>query len=478
MSGQLTPEDFSTFGDYSGKAFDTAFQAPQGQPDVVKLDKVKAGNVAINLDVKKGLGFNDPNAASQEDEEPSDALSQLRKQMASMAPSTKFDVTPTLSSIDGGYSAKTVDIDTSPAAIGTNIGLVSAPAGINEGQRNQEDEYFDYIDSLATQYNQEVDDTGAKAQQAGQAFDLAGDAIAFASDKGYITGQPVTSVFGKTLPGYRGQASSAQYAQQNIGNTGASSLAGQVAGAGMTIASAYSAYDALKGGIDSPMEGAQAVSGIIGTIGGLNAMGLISTPGFMAAAGPVGWALAGASLLYTTGLIGGKGKDKPPMGGVEVRLADESGKLYTTYEEGKNLKISAGAASSYNGFNSQAMKSQTQKNIDYMYAFADEFGLKVNEKAWAEAAFGPKKYLPRGRGDPYRSVLEKIDSEGDGSSSPSEWLRHAMEYQSESGERIIDGDIYKGVRIGPNGLPMKVGYKTQESFQEAVAEFNKKFYGK
>jgi len=25
---------------------------------------------------------------------------------------------------------------------------------------------------------------------------------------------------------------------------------------------------------------------------------------------------------------------------------------------------------------------------------------------------------------------------------------------------------------------MKVGYKSQEAFQEAVAEFNKKFYGK
>ena len=85
-------------------------------------------------------------------------------------------------------------------------------------------------------------------------------------------------------------------------------IVGQVAGAGLTIASAYSAYDALKGGIDNPMEGAQAVSGIIGTIGGLNAMGLISTPGFMAAAGPIGWALAGANLLYSTGLIGGRGR--------------------------------------------------------------------------------------------------------------------------------------------------------------------------
>ena len=60
--------------------------------------------------------------------------------------------------------------------------------------------------------------------------------------------------------------------------------------------------------------------------------------------------------------------------------------------------------------------------------------------------------MPKGREQPYRSVLERIDSMGDGSSSPSEWLRHAMEYQSPDGRRIIDGDIYKGVRIGPNGL--------------------------
>jgi hypothetical protein len=52
-----------------------------------------------------------------------------------------------------------------------------------------------------------------------------------------------------------------------------------------------------------------------------------------------------------------------------------------------------------------------------------------------------------------------------------------MEYESPDGRRIIDGQIYKGVRIGPNGLPMKVGYKTQEEFQEAVADFNKRFYG-
>ena len=112
-----------------------------------------------------------------------------------------------------------------------------------------------------------------------------------------------------------------------------------------------------------------------------------------------------------------------------------------------------------------------------MYAFADEFGLKVNESAWANAAFGPNKYMPRGREAPYRSALERIDSAGDGSVSPTEWLRHALEYESPDGRRIVDGDIYKGVRIGPDGMPMKVGYKTQEEFQEAMAEFNKGFFG-
>ena len=36
--------------------------------------------------------------------------------------------------------------------------------------------------------------------------------------------------------------------------------------------------------------------------------------------------------------------------------------------------------------------------------------------------------------------------------------------------------IYKGTKIGPDGMPMKVGYKTQEAFQEAVANFNQKFF--
>ena len=161
------------------------------------------------------------------------------------------------------------------------------------------------------------------------------------------------------------------------------------------------------------------------------------------------------------------------------RLVDDAGKQYGNVQEGQNRRIKAVNAHSYNGYNAGALQAQANKNVDYMYAFADEFGLKVNENVWANAAFGANntpKYMPRGREAPYRSALERIDSMGDGSTSPSEWLRHAMEYESPNGERIVEGNIYKGTKIGPDGMPMKVGYKTQEAFQEAVANFNQQFY--
>ena len=192
--------------------------------------------------------------------------------------------------------------------------------------------------------------------------------------------------------------------------------------------------------------------------------------------GPIGIAMAGVSLLSSKGGLFGGGKSKPPMGGVEFRLVDDAGKQYTNVQEGQKRRIKAVNAHSYNGYNAGALQAQANKNVDYMYAFADEFGLKVNESAWANAAFGPNKYMPRGREAPYRSVLERIDSAGDGSVSPGEWLRHAMEYEGPNGQRILEGQVYKGVRIGQNGMPVKVGYRTQEEFENAVSEFNKKYF--
>ena len=485
MSG-LRPEDFTTFANTpsevgeSYQAFDAAFQLPQ-TADQVQLDKVKAADISVKRSKLKSLDFSDLDAEEDTEDTPADAMTALRRQITTMSPTSKFDVTPSFKSIGGGYSSRSVNIDTSPVEIGTNIGLVSAPAGIMEGLRGQGDEYVDYIDSLANQYAQ-VDETGAKVAQTSSTISSIAEGVDLATDAGFISGKPVTSVGGYNLAGYDAMklAEAQGTSSYTPTPTGSPTLAGQIAGTAGTIASAYSTYDAMKGGIDSPMEGAQAVSGAIGVVGGLNAMGLISTPGFMAAAGPIGWAITGASLLYSSGIIGGRGKSKHPMGGIEFRLVDDEGNQYSKPQEGKNTRIKAVNAHSYNGFDSGALSRQANKHVDYVYALADHFNLKVNEDVWADAAFGQNNvpiYMTRGREAPYRSVLERIDSEGDGSVSPTEWLRHALEYESPDGRRIIDGDIYKGVRIGPNGMPMKVGYKSQEAFQEAVSDFNKRFYG-
>ena len=315
--------------------------------------------------------------------------------------------------------------------------------------------------------------------------DTGQDIISTGMDFLKIPNKPVgTSV----LPGYQTAAQGSQAmkladmrgSSSYYQTSGAPTLTGQLAGAGTAVLGAYSAYDAAKGGIDSPQEALQFAGGTLTTLAGLQTAGIMAGSQFATMmAGPVGWAIAGASFLAASGIIGGGGRSKPPMGGVEFRLVDDAGKQYARPEEGQKRKIKAVNAHSYNGFNSSALQAQANKNVDYMYAFADEFGLKVNEGVWSNAAFGGDgvdKYMPRGREAPYRSALERIDSMGDGSESPSEWLRHAMEYEGPNGERIVEGDIYKGTKIGPDGMPMKVGYKTQEAFQEAVANFNQQFY--
>ena len=480
----ISLRDISTFATTgteaagTGQDFDLDYQFFQGSKPI-KTDKIEAADVSVKRDPLGSKDFLDPTKKGDEEDATDGALTQLKKSISrASTPVSNVNLTPTLTSVGGGYSANLSAV--TDVRVPTSMGAVSAAAGVYEGMRGQGDEYYDYISSLADQY--QVDDTGSAAYDAQQSASILSEGIGYAADAGFISGDPITSVGGYKLAGYDPKVISDKYGSYQEfaqGSTAAPTLAGQVAGAGLTVASAYSAFDAMKGGIDNPMEGAQAVSGIIGTVAGLNAMGLISTPGFMAYAGPVGWALAGASLLYETGLIGGKGKSKHPMGGIEFRLVDDEGNQYGSVQENKNTRIKAVNAHSYNGFNSSALASQANKQVDYLYAFADHFDLEVNEDVWANAAFGANNtpiYMPKGREAPYKSVLERIDSEGDGSSSPTEWLRHALEYQSPDGRRIVDGDIYKGVRIGPDGMPMKVGYKNQEAFQEAVANFNKQFY--
>ena len=279
-----------------------------------------------------------------------------------------------------------------------------------------------------------------------------------------------------------------------------------------TIGSAYTAYNSLKGGfegINSPMDGLTATSGVLGTLAGLQTMGLMGGKFFASLmGGPVGWAIGGALLL---GSLFGKGgpfgkKEKPPMGGAEFRVtstdildkyngnppvdgSDQAAWLSPgsdVYEQAKadgKLRIVAPYAWGYNGFDSGQVKRQAQDKVDYLYAFADNFKLDVNADTFYKAALGAggfEKYKPTGDRAPgtKHSVLERIDSVGNGSTSAGAWLREVMEYQGPNGERILEGDIYKGVRIDPNtGMPTKVGYADQDSFQQAVEKFNTSYYG-
>tara|TARA_X000001388_G_C2218617_1_gene118288 strand:- start:49 stop:1464 length:1416 start_codon:yes stop_codon:yes gene_type:complete len=459
-------------------SFDDQFTLDQGTRQDVKTDKkgFKFKDVQINLDPKRGIGSRN----KVEDEEVEDATRGIEKaltrtrigdiQAKPVAASRTFDK---LNPLESFTKIASID-DTLSVAPGVDP-IESVSMAPDYFTANDMD--FEMIDSKSSP--DLVKAASFAESEKGQ------DYISKGLDVLNISNKPVGTSF---LPGYKaaaqgseamklaGMRDSSSYYQ----TTGSPTLTGQLGGAAMAVTSAYSAYDALKGGIDSPTEALTFAGGTLGTLAGLQTAGIMGGSQFATMmAGPVGWAIAGAGFLATSGLLGGKGKSKPPMGGVEFRLVDDAGKQYSNVQEGQKRRIKAVNAHSYNGYNSSALLAQANKNVDYMYAFADEFGLEVNESAWSQAAFGGEgvnKYMPRGREAPYRSVLERIDSMGDGSVSPSEWLRHAMEYEGPNGERIVEGDIYKGTRIGPDGMPMKVGYKNQETFQKAVANFNQKFF--
>tara|TARA_R100001594_G_scaffold70372_1_gene104723 strand:- start:476 stop:1918 length:1443 start_codon:yes stop_codon:yes gene_type:complete len=467
--------------------FDEQFSIGQGTRQDIKSDKkgFKFKDVEINLDPKRGIG----NRNKVEDEEVEDALRNIQESL------TKTKVADIKAKPVSAI--RTVD---APTTEYKQVASIDPRTPIVETQdpalAQTPDVDYDFFDSdelmVVPESTSTIQDVATFAEsEKGQ------DYISKGLDILNIENKPITKVGDYNLPGYANLnlsmgTGSTGYAglstaqkQANLlkasqPSTGAPTLTGQLAGASSAVLGAYSAYDALKGGIDSPTEALQFAGGTLTTLAGLQTAGIMAGSQFATMmAGPVGWAIAGASFLAASGILGGKGNSKPPMGGVEFRLVDDAGKQHAYVEEGQKRRIKAVNAHSYNGFNSSALLAQANKNVDYMYAFADHFDLKVNEKAWSQAAFGGDgvdKYMPRGGQAPYRSVLERIDSAGDGSVSPSEWLRHAMEYEGPNGERIVEGDIYKGIRIGPDGLPMKVGYKSQEAFQEAVADFNKQFY--
>ena len=454
--------------------FDEQFSIGQGTRQDIKSDKkgFKFKDVEINLDPKKGIS----NKNKVEDEEVEDALRNIQESL------TKTKVADIKAKPVSAI--RTVD---APTAQYKQVASIDPRTPVVETQdpalAQTPDVDYDFFDSdelmVVPESTSTIQDVATFAEsEKGQ------DYISKGLDVLNIPNKPVgTSV----LPGYQTAAQGSQAmkladmrgSSSYYQTTGSPTLTGQLGGAAMAVTGAYSAYDALKGGIDSPTEALQFAGGTLTTLAGLQTAGIMAGSQFATMmAGPVGWAIAGASFLAASGILGGKGNSKPPMGGVEFRLVDDAGKQHAYVEEGQKRRIKAVNAHSYNGFNSSALLAQANKNVDYMYAFADHFDLKVNEKAWSQAAFGGDgvdKYMPRGRQAPYRSVLERIDSAGDGSRSPGEWLRHALEYEGPNGERIVEGDIYKGLRI-VNGQPVRTGYKSQEEFQQAVDKFNKQFF--
>ena len=194
----------------------------------------------------------------------------------------------------------------------------------------------------------------------------------------------------------------------------------------------------------------------------------------------------------------GGGKQKPPMGGVEYRVtstdiieqnngqlpsdSDQSAWLYPGSEawdkalaEDK-LRITAPYSWGYNGFNDGDWKAISQKNVDYLYAFADRYGLDVNEDVFYKAALGVggfEKYKPSG--DRGVSVFERVDSIGNGAASANQWLREVMEYEGPNGEKIVDGTP-RSSNINPE-TGMYDGFVSQEEFQQDVEKFNSEFYG-
>ena len=201
---------------------------------------------------------------------------------------------------------------------------------------------------------------------------------------------------------------------------------------------------------------------------------------------PLKWAAFAYDVFKMFGGWGG-GKEKPPMGGVEYAVynRDTNQRAFpddpstSDHYDPDNMRIQTHTSWGYNGFDHQKWRSASQKNVDYMYAFAEEFDLDVNEDVFIKAARGTsgyEKYKPDG--DRQVSWLERVDSIGNGAPNANGWLQAVFEYESPDGKRIIDGNIYKGVRIDPNtGMPVRVGYASQEKFEEAVGDFNKKFWG-
>ena len=185
---------------------------------------------------------------------------------------------------------------------------------------------------------------------------------------------------------------------------------------------------------------------------------------------------------------------KTPMGGMEFRLGTEAGIssdgdnskfMYPGqegYDEGiKNdsLRIVAPYSWGYNGYDHGPVKQAAQKQIDYLYGFAEKYGVDINEDVFIKAATGSggfAKHKPTGDRAPgtNHSVLERIDSVGNGSSTANQWLREVFEYTGPNGEKIVSGTPSSNNINVNTGL--KDGFASQQDFENDITEFSNNFY--
>ena len=193
---------------------------------------------------------------------------------------------------------------------------------------------------------------------------------------------------------------------------------------------------------------------------------------------------------------------KHPMGGVEFRLTSQAimdknktetnkigmpsdsdqtawlnagNPLFDEAVENDTLRLTAPYSWGYNGFPHPEVKKQAEKQIDYLYSFADRYGLDVNEETFIKAATGSggfQKHKPSG--DRGVSVLERIDSIGNGSETANQWLREVFEYTGPNGEKIVSGTPRSQNINLTTGL--YDGFATQEDFEADVDKFSQEFY--
>ena len=191
---------------------------------------------------------------------------------------------------------------------------------------------------------------------------------------------------------------------------------------------------------------------------------------------------------------------KHPMGGVEFRVtsqdildknngvpsdSDQTAWLnagtpeFDKAVENDTLRITAPYSWGYNGYDSSIVKGQAQKQIDYLYAFADRYNVDINEDVFIKAATGSggfEKYKPTGDRAPgtNHSILERIDSVGNGSSTANQWLREVFEYTGPNGEKIVSGTPSSNNINVNTGL--KDGFASQQDFENDITEFSNNFY--